>query len=448
MITTAQAFAGPWALNVRGWAWTIVPTAGVVVAQELATPSLGPRGVVTSAVFQLVAVTVWSIAVVAVSRLLHHRVVPVASGLLWLGNGVLHGLVGGAVAAADGADPEWGYRFAFWIVATVTWMPLLTYGLAQWDHYRTLLADRRRVSAALERATARAADEAGSRERRFSAAVGSAIQPALVELRAQLAENGARVDPATAQAIAGRLDELARTAARFTTIERAEPTPTRPTRVSLAEASVDFELSRPVFAALLSAALIATPLLAEAFRVGGWGHAGAMAVAIAVATLTVAIAFMLLRRGGLSASQRSTLSRIGVVAAGFGGTAVLLALGGIPPEPAEVALLVVFPLLQMLGSSLTATAVALWAANVETEDSLAVDREALADLERRLRADEEETRARLHTLLRGDLNGRLAGSAMALAFVAGSDVAEDARGAAVARVLEQLDAAIAELDSA
>lgn|GEM_PF-2629218 len=445
MITPAHAFSGPWALNARGWLWTIVPTAGVILAQELATPGLSGHQIAASVFLQLAAVILWLIAVAGTSRLLTGRVVPVASGLMWIGGGAWHAIPGALVAASAGAEPEWGYRLAFWIVSSVAWMPLITYGLAQWDLYRLLLAERRAVASALAAATERVEEDADSRRARFTAAVGATLQPTLVEIRAQLSDHRGPVDPETAAEIAGRLDELARRTDAFTTIPSAEVPRTAPTRASMREAATDFVLERPVLAAVVSAALVAAPLLPEAYRFGGWAYAGAMTAAIATATAIVAAAFLALRPSRFSGSQRSVLSRVAVVGSALLGVAVIVALLGPPRAPSGLAVLIVFAVLQLVAPSLTATVVALWGVNDAADAALQADRAALAELERRIRADEEETVARLDTLVRGELNGLLAGSAMALAFLAGGDVGEDARASAVARVLEQLDAAIAEL---
>src|SRR5690606_19135615 len=134
---------------------------------------------------------------------------------------------------------------------------------------------------------------------------------------------------------------------------------------------------RPVFAALLSAALITTPLLAEAYRGGGWEETFAMLAAVVVSTTVLAIGFALLRPLSLGGRERSLLSRLAVGVAGLTGAGVLWALDGMSLDARAILLLVLYPAVQMLAASLMATAVALSAANVETEEGASAERAAL-----------------------------------------------------------------------
>jgi len=445
VITTAQALSGPWALNARGWLWAIVPTVGVIVAQEFATPFPSPVWVYASAALQMVAVVAWSIVVVALSRARTGRVVPLASGLLWVGGGVVHGVVGGGLALAAGAPAEWGYRIGFWVVASATWMPLLTYALAKWDERRRLLAERDALDDEIELATERAAEDADVRIARFAGAIDNAFTPALEEIRAQLRENGARIDAATAQSIAGRLDELAARSAAFTAVEPVVADVRPPRRVSVAAASVDFELDRPVTAALLVAALTAPPLLPEAYRSGGWGDAAEMGVAILVAVGVLTGSFAVLRPRWFDGPARSLLSRIAVVVAGLAGGLSLLLLDWHVDRPVQLVLILLVPVLVAIAASMTSVAVALHETNAELAAHARADRKALADLAERIRLVDELSTARLTTLLRGEVNGKLAACAMALAFLSNGAPDDATRADIVAKVLSQLDAAAEEL---
>lgn len=444
MTSTAEAFSGPWALNARGWLWTIVPTAAVAAVQELSTGYPAGSWIAASAVLQVVAVAAWSIGVIGGSRLLFGRVVPVASVLFWAGGGIVHALVGGGLALAAGLAPEWDYRLGFWIAASVIWMPLITYALAQWDDHRRLLGQRNRIEREIRAATERAAEDAGSRGERLAAAVDNAITPALDEIRAQLRDNGAGIAPATAREIATRLDALARQTADFATVDAATAE-TAPRTTTLATASIEFELRRPVLASLFTAAVVAAPMIPEAYRMGGWQSAFQMAVGLLISTIVLYGAFAVLRPLTIAGATRSLLSRTGVLLAGAIGGAAFLLMDWDADPLADVVLALLLPVLVVIGASTVATAVALRDTNEELEVHAAADRTALDELTRRMREVDERSAARLTTLLQGELNGRLAACAMALAFLGSGSLGDSSRDGVIAHVLSQLDAASEEL---
>lgn len=442
-MTTAEAFSGTWALNVRGWLWVVPPMMAAAILQELSTGFADAPWVIGAALTRVGAVIAFSIAVVAVSRLLTGRVVPVASAVLWIGGGIVHGVVGGALALAVGLEPDWLYRTTFWVATSGAWMPILTFALAHWDENRRLIARRTQLEEELDRAAARANEDADARVARVTAAIDDAVSPALVEIRAQLAEDGAAVDTGTARAIAARLDELAARTDELATHAGAAPAPC-PGRASVARAAAEFELRRPVLAALATAAL-SSAFLPEAYREGGWTHAAEFVVALAISTLATATVFALLRP--LPGTRRSLLSRIGIVVAGLLGPVALVLLDWHPLEPSDIAFTALLPFVSVLAGSASATAVSLQAANAELAERVRADEAELAELHELARAAEETGAASVDKLVRGELNGRLAACAMALAFLANGDVTAQARGEVVDVVLGHLDAAAAELRS-
>jgi hypothetical protein len=446
--TTSEALTGPWAANVRGWLVTVIPASLVVVVQEVVTPLPDAGWIALSVGLQLVAVTGWAALVAIIARGLTGRVPPVALGMMWLGIGVLRGVIGALLATEAGVPPEWGYRIGFWVIVTLCWMPLLTYALAQWDEHRRLLAERTTMAAALDDAASHAAEGDEARALRLAAAVDDALGPGLDEIRAALRASGAGLDARSAGEVAARLDALVAQSAAYTTPDPVSP-PTRSAgRVSVAVASREFELRRPVFAALLTAADTAPLLLPEAFRDDGWLAVAEMATAIAVATALLMATYAILRPLRFTGVQRSIGSRVGVVAAGLAGAGTLLIHDWQEFQPHDLLLIAVFPLVFVAAASTTATAVALEATNVDLRRQAADEHEALTNLGARVRAADADAAVRLETLVRGELNGRLAGCAMALGFLAHGDVAGEARGDLVANVLAQLDAAAEELHRA
>lgn len=445
MTTTAEALTGPWAANPRGWLVTVVPASVIVVVQELTTPLPDAGWIALSVLLQLVAVTAWAALVAGIARRLTGRVPPVALGLLWLGIGVLRGVVGALVAVEAGLPPEWAYRIGFWTIVTLCWMPLLTYALAQWDEHRRLLSERAEMASALDAAAARAAEGDGERAHRLASAADDALGPGLDEIRSALRETGAGIDPGSAREIAERLDALAARSAAYTAPDPVELPLRSRGRVSVSTASREFELRRPVFAALLTAADTAPLLLPEAYREDGWIAVAEMAIAIVVATGVLMATYGILRPMRFTGVQRSIGSRVGVIVAGLAGSAMLVVHTWEPFQPRDLLLIVVFPLVFIAAASATATAVALEATNVDLRERAATDRAALTSLGARVRVADEDAALRLETLVRGELNGRLAACAMALSFLASGDVAGGARADVVAGVLAQLDAAADEL---
>jgi hypothetical protein len=446
--TTAEALTGPWAANVRGWFVAVVPASLIVVIQEIVTPLPHAGWIALSVLLQLLAVTAWAAIVAGLARRLTGRVPPAALGILWLGIGVLRGVVGALVALQSGMPAEWGYRVGFWTIVTLCWMPLLTYALAQWDQHRRLLADRAAMAIALDAASARAAEGDGARAHRLALAADDALGPGLDEIRAALRAAGTGIDPSSAYEIAARLDELADRTAAYTAPDPVSLPQRAEERVSVRTASLEFELRRPVFAALLTAADTAPLLLPEAYRNDGWPAVAEMAVAIFVATVVLMATYGILRPGRFTGIQRSIGSRIGVTLAGLVGAGTLVIHDWEPFQAHDVLLFAAFPLVFIAGASATATAVALEATNVDLRQRATDDQEALASLGARVRAADTVAAVRLETLVRGELNGRLAGCAMALGFLSHGDIAGEARADLVASVLAQLDAAAEELHRA
>jgi hypothetical protein len=442
--STAEALSGPWAANLSGWAASTALASLIVVAQEIATPLPHAEWIVLSILFQLVVSTLWGVAVAGISRHRHGRVVPVASGLLWTGIGVSRGVAGGVVAAAAGLDPQWAYRIAFWTLVSLCWMPLLTYALAQWDEYRRMLAVRADVAEALDTAAERAAESTDDRSRRMSRAVDDSLGPALDEIRAALRANPTLDEPEVG-AIAARLDGLADRTAGFTAPSPVLAPSRTGGRVSVNAASNEFELRRPVFAALLAAAGTAPLILPEAFRDGGLADLAEFVIAIVMSTAALIGLYALVRPFVFAGAVRSVITRVGVLGAGLVGTVVMLLLPWDDFGPDDHVLLAVFPFVFWFAAAATGTAVALTATNVELAEHVGAEQTALAELATRVRIAEEETAARLETLVRGEVNGRVASCALALGLLADGGMPTESRERVIAGVLEQLDAAAAEL---
>ncbi|WP_395639359.1 hypothetical protein [Pseudolysinimonas sp.] len=442
MLTTRHALTGPWAANVRGWGSTAVPGSLLVVMQEL--PTGFPNGwyIVASVALQFTLPGIWVWLVSTVFRRRTGIVPPVGLVTMWLGVGVLRGLAGGAVALSAGLDPEWVFRIVFWCVLALIWTPLLTYALAQGEEYRRLLAYRARLARDLADLDARSRETAAERTRRMGDAIADALGPALEEIRAGL--HTARVDAVTVHRIRRRLDDLSARARDFATAPAVEPS--RPDeRASLVVAMSAFQSRRPIFAGLLTAAAVAPPLLLEAFRVGGLPAVAEMAVGIATAT----ILFMLVAAGTdrlrVPGIVSFALLRGGTLAAGgIGATAIALLTWSWLDEDAFLAL-ALMPLLFSVAADILSTAVGLQATSARLDELIARDERTVEARTIALADAEEQASAQILELVRGEVSGRLASCAMALAFLAAGTFTPADQERVVGTIVDQLETAAARI---
>lgn len=443
MLTTRQALTGPWAGSLRTWGSTAIPGSVVVVVQELPVGYPDAWFVVASAVLQFVLPGAWMWLVATVARRLTGEVPPIALAVLWLGVGLVRGAVGGAVALSAGLDPEWAFRLVFWCALAVIWSPLLTYALAQAEEYRRLLARRAALTRELDEIGVWERETSEARAERMKEAVADALGPAVDEVRAGL--RAAAFDAADVAGIQARLDELTARARHFTIVPAFAPEPP-PGRASLVAAMSAFQARRPVFAGLLTAVAVAPLMLLEEFRDGGPAAVAEMAVGVAIAT----IAFMLVGAGtdrlhALPGPARFALLRVGtLLAGGLGVTVVALLPWNWLPEDAFLAL-ALMPVLFSAAADILSTAVGLEATNVRLEELLAAQQQLALERTRGIQEAEERASAQLLELIRGDLSGRLASCAMALAFLAAGAFTTTERERIVGTIVDQLDTASARL---
>ncbi|MEO5535393.1 MAG: hypothetical protein ABIR17_09715 [Pseudolysinimonas sp.] len=444
MVTTAQAFSGRWAANRRSWLLTFIPISLLVVFQELSSsfPTFG--WIVLSALLQSIAMAVWALTVAAISRALTGRVTLIASGIMWTGIGVARGVVGALVALAAGVDPDWVYRICFWIAVAWALVPIVTYVLAKADESRGLLSQRDAAKRSLAALEASHIESGDARAERMAEALDDSVRPALEEIRAGLA-TGVH-SPSDFDELRARLDTLTELTSSFSVTPQVASQP-HLRRVSLLRALTGFELRRPVYAALITGVMTSMLLLPDAIRFGGWMRATEIALAVAVAVAVAIAGGFLLRRFRSRTWLRTLLGRGSGLVAGTAGAAFLVLLPGYRLGAQEIALLVLLPILFAGASTVLALAVGLWSSNGELALALEADQRALDRRRDELRAADDAAAQSLLALVRGDLNGRLAASAMALAFLADGSVDDARRPAILAGVRAHLEGAAAELDA-
>jgi hypothetical protein len=444
MISPRQSFAGPWAASPLGWLWMTPPAFLLAIYFEIGTELPDPGWIVLSAAAQLAASALVGALIAASSRALTGRVTLFASLLLWVGLGAACAGAGAATAIAAGVDPEWAARMAFWVAVSCTWMPLLTYCLAQWEERRRLVGLHRDVTAALAAFDRHTSELAATHAARIAEAADDALRPALTEIHAVLHDTSATLDSVAIGSLRQRLDVLADRAVRLE-IQPQHPEPDWGRPASVGEASADFEIRRPLFAAALTAAATAPFLLPAALRGGGWGEVAETGLAIGAATVGFAVWLVLLRRLPASSRPRLVLGRIGGLLAGSIGSAILVTVPWQPLDASHVVFALALPVLLSTAASSITAAVGLAAGNEELD--AATDREQRRLARKRRDAERADALAarRLLTLTRGELNGRLASCALALGLLATGGTAPARRAQLLIDIRAQLDAAVAEL---
>jgi hypothetical protein len=213
--------------------------------------------------------------------------------------------------------------------------------------------------------------------------------------------------------------------------------------MSVQAAVQEFELRRPVVAALITGVATAAVLYPEALREGGWPHVAEAAVAIVVAVALMYGTILVLQRRGTR--LRPAVRRVSIIVGALAGAGMLGVLPWEPFESRDVLVIATFPLLFATAASIVSIAAALARTNAHLGRLALEERETLAGLRARARAADEATSAGIVKLVRGEVNGRLASCAMALGFLASGGIPADSRAAAIEAVIAQLDDVDAEL---
>lgn len=445
MLSIRDALTGPWAISWFGYVNSILPAGFVIVIQELGTeyPRPAAAWIFASFLLQTAAVGIWGAVLATVSRrLLGGTPLPVIA-TLWAGIGILRGVVGGAVAAVAGLDPEWVYRVAFWVAVTAVWMPLITYAAGKADERRRLLALRESLDSGLADARARRDESDAARAHRIGLAIADAVGPALDEVRAQLRD--ARDE--SLDAVRDRVAAVARSVRELVVAPPAPEMPL-PRPASVMRAFAEVETRRPWFSAMLGSVAAAPFLLSEALRDQGWTYAVEVLLGLLIATASFAGAVSAIgSRFRGSALARVTQSRLLLLSAGGLGAVPLAAAVATPGEGRDWPVLLAFPLVVFTAVGILNTVIALHESNVDMTAEIRAREAAIAAIARQNSDADARAAARYAELVTGELSGRLASCAMAIAFLAEVPPESPERSARVAALVEQLDAAASAVDA-
>ena len=459
--TLRQSLTSTSSISLSGWLITFLPASGIVALQELTTPYPSFAFVLLSATAQHIVGGLLAALALGVQRIAPRADRLVIRFILWTAIGASRGLVGGALASAlAGVDPEFGPRMLFWILATWTWMPALSYVVAQVAARRELLGIRDAQLRRLAAADTWSVDHRESLRADLLAAVRASVGPAVEEIRARLRSMGGTLDVTATREIGDRIARIADDADRIVRgivpavvgIE-TNPSLSAPPRAPLS-AALEFDQRRPLWGAATMAIVLSTLLIPDAVRVAGPSAALVIAVGILASVLVVTLAAgieRLVRPRSRGARLVALAAR--VLAAGAAGSATIFALEFAVQGPGAWPRVLVaaagLPVLAGIAASIIPTIAGLRAANAAAIDEIEAAR---AERERVLAeggSEEARTRDQVAELLHGPIQGRLSACAMALSFHAATDPPPDEERTAFITnsVLDHLDAVARDLDA-
>ena len=447
-----ESLTGPASISLTGWLTTLVPASLLVIVQEASTPFPTFAFVLLSAAVQHAADGVLAALALAVQRRAPALDRLVVRLFLWTAIGTSRGLIGGAIAAAvAGVDADYGYRVAFWLLVTWTWMPAIGYTLAQLEARRDLLGARDAARAALESDRVSDAEQRDSLRSSLLGAVQAGIGPAVDEIRERLLRMGGSLDPAATRQIGDRIAGIvddADTIVRGVPGSRRPGVPTVTPRASV-WAAIEFDQRRPLVTAAVMGLGMATLLLPETLRVAG----GSATLLVALGILaSVAIVFLtaLLERVVRPRPRPAQIAALAlrVLVAGLAGSGTILLLGG-HENPEIVVPAALLPIVAGLAAAIVPTIAGIRQANaaVRSEiDELSAQREQARE---ESKAEEARVRAQVAELLHGPIQGRLSACAMALGFHAAAETPADAARTAfiTTSVLDHLTAVANDLEA-
>ena len=418
LVRPAEAFGGRWAANPLGWLILFLPTTLLVVLQDIELPFTAPTALLASAALQHVAGGGLAVALVAIVRR-WRPIIPIGALIaIWALAGVVRGLVGGAFAAAfAGVPPEFLYRAAFWVVAALIWMPLITYFFAQLDSRRVLLAELSAITARIEQEKNRAHLSASELRNELVSAVRGAVGPLVEGVRERLSAAAAEDGEIPLGPISQELESIATEASAIVNkpVDDAPLAqhPLPPLHWGPTLEALTFDRSRPFFATVLTVLAVAALLLPDSFRIGGAMETLENIGALVAGGLVMWIGLVLSR---FSKEFRVWQAAIIFTVAGLGAMAALLAVEQYPLGTHDIAVAVALPVWFAGSAGILAAEVGVARTSVKLVETFDERWSQLATLRAQSHRREEKIRAQVTQLLHGPILGRLSACVMALNF--------------------------------
>jgi len=455
VLTVRQALGGPWAANFSGWAILFFPSTFLVFLFDYRISELSSIEVLLIAVAEHLAAGLTALVVAFIFRKRYGNFTLPVSFTLWILIGVTRGTVGAVLVELwAGADPQYFWRIAFWILIACVWMPLFVYTAAQWEHRVTLTATKSLLEALRDEERKHSIEPADHVHKRLIAAVQSAISPVVEEIRRSLEVVSNGIDPIAMRRIGDQLAAVANEASAIVSgkldTHAGHSEITAGNRITAFHAAIDFERQRPVLASVLTGIALATITLPIGLASNGLFGLGAALAATGVTTAALllrALVNVLVQPHGYK--FRGLVVLVIYAGAGLLGslTVIVVSSGRLTHENGLLVFLL--PFASVLLSSLITGTVGLSAANQILVDDIAELDHERHDLEIIAQVTEERVRKDLATLMHGTVQGRLSACVMALNFHAAElEQGNPDRVESITRaVLEHLEAASTDLDS-
>jgi hypothetical protein len=377
--------------------------------------------------------------------------------LYWATIGVVHGLTAGWLSVVlSHSDEHYPAQAIFWAVSCVLWMPLVTYGIAQWDHRRRLLRDLASEIRRSSSITRSSLLELADLRSLIVAAIQDNIRPVLVTIAENLTTLGPALDGVRLAALGDQLAQVSDETSRIIDTT-ARPEPPSPPIVMTDEltplaAALDFDRSRPYLSAGLGCLMLLPLVVAISFRT-----ATVNTQAFESEFYIVALVAALLLAGSMMQDLARRFERTARIAIAVGSYAVAGLAGGFvaligPWQPASqqnFLLALLLPVAVPFAASALSAGVGLGNANLGIAGQIAQIEQDVAQFKVRLARDRDDIRAQVSALTHGPLRGKLAACAMALNFhaaqIPSSNPAQTEH--IVANVRKHLTEVLIELDS-
>lgn len=450
----AEAFGGSWAHSVRGWLALLVPSTVLVILQEADTPFPHFGLILLSAAIQHCCA---GLAVLPLIAMLRRRsdVLPAWAAIAgWTLGALARASAGAAVAAwLTDADIDFGNRLIAWLLIAWTWMPLLSYAVAQLEHRQLLLAAQSEAFRRRDEVRNRRDRTAEQIRIQLVSDVSAATTSVIEEIETALEASRHRLTAERLELVGDRVADVsvqARQAAARLSQGWPDEAPSAPLTAAPMLAALNFQRNHPWRWSILSAVALGAIMLPISSHVGGTAFLLQLVVTLAVSSVTLATASRFATWGDhINARKAVAWSAARHAIAGLAGASALAVMRWGEFDAVTVVLLLVLPYGAAVAAEVVSAAVGVTNANHAVLDSIAAVDSDRHRLEETALENENRVRQELHDVIHGPILGRLSSCAMALNFLAteSGTVPGDRAAAMTAAVLDHLGQVLNDLSA-
>lgn len=266
----ADSVGAPWAHSFRGWLALLIPTTVIVLLLEAHTPFPHFGLVLLSAIVQHCCAGLVVLPLVAVFRN-RADVLPFwAVFTSWTVGAVTRAVTGAAIAGwfAD-AEIDLQFRVVSWLLVAWTWMPLLSYAVAQLENRQRLLGARSGALRSRDAARERRSLTVEQIRTQLVSDVSVSAMTVIAEIEAALDASRHQLDANRLELVGDRLSDvsahLGRAVGRLSEGRdaiRSEPVPAAAPMM----AALNFQREHPWRWSILSAVALAAVMMPIAFE--------------------------------------------------------------------------------------------------------------------------------------------------------------------------------------